>query len=496
VELSGEDFREGLTAVISLKVPNPQFEGQTKARLVNMEIKGIVEAVVNEKLAEFLEENPSVARKIIEKAADAARAREASRRARELTRRKGALEGDTLPGKLADCSEKDPASSELFLVEGDSAGGSAKQGRDRRFQAILPLKGKILNVEKARFDKMLNNEEIRTLISAIGTGIGGGEFDPAKARYHRIILMTDADVDGAHIRTLLLTFFFRHMKELIERGHLYIAQPPLYKIKRGKAEEYLPNEQALDAFLLKAGTEGTRVWPAKSPSSLEGSRLSSLLRDIVASEHQVRALERRGFPGNIVRACAQISLREENLQEEASARQTLSALSRALESLQPPLAPIEGRVDEDEERGGLRLVLLSRAREDWRMEIGPDLWGSSEFKELRLLFARLESLGAPPYRVEREGAIREAATRADLLDKILKIARTGTVIQRYKGLGEMNPEQLWETTMNPEKRGLLQVTIEDAVGAEEIFTTLMGENVEERRHFIQRHALEAKNLDI
>jgi len=497
VELSGEDFREGLTAVISLKLANPQFEGQTKARLVNSEVKGIVEQVVNEKLAEFLEENPSVARKIVEKAADAARAREASRRARELTRRKGTLEGDSLPGKLADCSEKDPASSELFLVEGDSAGGSAKQGRDRRFQAILPLKGKILNVEKARFDKMLSNEEIRTLISAVGTGIGGDEFDPTRARYHRIILMTDADVDGAHIRTLLLTFFFRHMKELIERGYLYIAQPPLYKVKKGRVEQYRRNEQDLEEFLLRDGIEGIRVFPSHASFAIEGQRLSQILKEVMAFEQGVRALEKRGFPREILRALVTMpSLREEAFEAEESAKETLGSLIRGLEALHPALAPMEGSLEKDEEQGWLRMVLVFRGGEVGRVSISPELLRLPEFKDLRRLAPRLDALGTPPYEIKWEKETAATKTQLELVEKVKEMAKKGMSIQRYKGLGEMNPEQLWETTMNPETRSLLQVTIEDAVGAEEIFTTLMGENVEERRHFIQRHALEVRHLDI
>jgi DNA gyrase subunit B len=496
VDISGEDFREGLTAVISLKLPNPQFEGQTKARLVNMEIKGLVEAVVNEKLGEFLEENPTVARKILEKAVDAARAREASRKARELTRRKGALDGDSLPGKLADCAEKDPAASELFLVEGDSAGGSAKQGRDRRTQAILPLKGKILNVEKARFDRMLSNHEIRTLISAIGTGIGGDEFDPLKARYHRIILMTDADVDGAHIRTLLLTFFFRHMKELIERGYLYIAQPPLYKVKKGKAERYLSDERAFQEFLLEVGIEGVKVWATGAPSALEGQKLSFLLKDIIAFEQLIKVLEKRGFYGEIVRASARASLSEEKFREESSAKEAFTLLIHILESDYPALAPVQGRIEKDEEHGRLKFILSPRGGDSEEVAVGADLLNSPEFKEIRRLSARSEGLSAAPYRIEREGGPEEASSRLGLLEKVMKMARKGISVQRYKGLGEMNPEQLWETTMNPETRGLLQVTIEDAVAAEETFSTLMGENVEERRRFIQEHAPEARNLDI
>ncbi len=497
IDLSGEDFREGLAAVISLKLPNPQFEGQTKARLVNTEIKGIVEGVVNEKLGEFLEENPSVARKIIEKAADAARAREASRKARELTRRKGALDSDSLPGKLADCAERDPASSELFLVEGDSAGGSAKQGRDRRTQAILPLKGKILNVEKARFDKMLGNEEIRTLISAIGTGIGGDEFDPAKARYHRIILMTDADIDGAHIRTLLLTFFFRHMKELIERGYLYIAQPPLYKVKKGKSEQYRKNDQDLDDFLLKEGIEGVKVVASQPTSTLEGQRLSALLKEAIAFEQRVRALEKKGVGAVILRALvATAPLSEKAFQEQDSAEAALRSLAQAVESQAPGLAPVEGRLERDEEQGWLKIILSPQGRGSGEAVISPELLRSPEFKELRLHSSRLDALGTPPHEIQWEGNAETVHSRLELVERMKEIARKGINIQRYKGLGEMNPEQLWETTMNPETRSLLQVTIEDAVGAEEIFTTLMGENVEERRNFIQRHALEVKNLDI
>ncbi|MDH7500920.1 MAG: toprim domain-containing protein, partial [candidate division NC10 bacterium] len=379
----------------------------------------------------------------------------------------------------------------------DSAGGSAKQGRDRRFQAILPLKGKILNVEKARFDKMLSNEEIRTLISAVGTGIGSDEFDPAKARYHRIILMTDADVDGAHIRTLLLTFFFRHMRGLIERGFLYIAQPPLYKVKKGKLEQYRKNEQDLDEFLLKDGIEGIRVFPSPPSSPIEGQRLSQLLKEVMAFEQGVRALEKRGLDREILRALAAMpSLREESFEAEEPAQEALGSLIQTLEVLNPALAPVEGSLEKDEEQGWLRMVLLFRGGEGGRTSISPELIRLPEFRELRRLANRLEALGSPPYEIQGEKETITAKTRMELVDKVKEIARKGMAIQRYKGLGEMNPEQLWETTMNPETRSLLQVTIEDAVGAEEIFTTLMGENVEERRHFIQRHALEVRNLDI
>jgi len=490
--LSGEDAREGLTAVVSVKLPNPQFEGQTKARLVNTEVKGIVEAVVNEKLAEYLEENPAVARRIIEKAVEAARAREAARRARELTRRKGALELDSLPGKLADCSEKDPASCELFLVEGDSAGGSAKQGRDRRTQAILPLKGKILNVEKARFDKMLENPEIRTLISALGTGVGRDDFDPTRARYHRIIIMTDADVDGAHIRTLLLTFFFRQMRALVEKGYLYIAQPPLFKVKRGKRERYLKDEQSLEDYLIEAAAEGIDVWTSDSGVPLNGDRLVGILKKMVAFERALKALEKKGKRPEILRALILARGHQKGSLDEARAQGLLDRMVHELQALGTDT--YTAALEWDEEHGCHRLLFLSGEGEP--VVVDQELISLPEVRELARLASVLEAMGPPPYRIRADGIEEEVASTKELPEKVLSLSRRGIQIQRYKGLGEMNPEQLWETTMNPETRTLLHVNIEDAVEADEIFTVLMGDQVEPRRRFIQERAPEARNLDI
>ena len=497
--LTGDDVREGLTAVVSVKLRNPQFEGQTKARLVNTEVRGIVEQAVNEKLGEHLEENPPVARKIIEKAVDAARAREAARKARELVRRRGALDGDSLPGKLADCAERDPALSELFIVEGDSAGGSAKQGRDRRFQAILPLKGKILNVEKARFDKMLSSAEIRTLITALGTGVGSEDFDLKRARYHRIIIMTDADVDGAHIRTLLLTLFFRQMKELVETGYLYIAQPPLFRVKKGKVERYLKDERGLEEFLLDLAVEGFRVAGAGMDQPLGGQRLQVLLRKAIAFEGLVKRLERRGKHPDIVRALvAARGGAAEPLKTKPAATACLQEVQRLLEPALPRLGgAVEARLEEDEERASHRFVfLLGREGAAGQMVADEAFLASPEFKELVHLRPALEPLGRPPYRIEGGDGGAEAGSLRELIEKIMAEVKKGISIQRYKGLGEMNPEQLWETTMDPGSRILLQVKIEDAVQADEIFTVLMGEAVEPRRDFIASHAHDVRNLDI
>ncbi|MBI3002574.1 MAG: DNA topoisomerase (ATP-hydrolyzing) subunit B [candidate division NC10 bacterium] len=497
--LTGDDVREGLTAVVSVKLRNPQFEGQTKARLVNTEVKGIVEQAVNEKLGEYLGENPPVARRIIEKAVDAARAREAARKARELARRKGALDGDSLPGKLADCAERDPALSELFIVEGDSAGGSAKQGRDRRFQAVLPLKGKILNVEKARLDKVLSSAEIRTLITALGTGVGSEDFDLKRARYHRIIIMTDADVDGAHIRTLLLTLFFRQMKELVETGYLYIAQPPLFKVKRGKVERYLKDERALEEFLLELAVEGFRVSGAGMGQPLAGQRLQALLRKAIAFESLIRRLERRGRQPDVMRA---LVAARGNAAEPLKAKATATAYLKEVERLLKPAArrlggAVEARLEEDEEHASHRFVfLLGRDGAAGQMVADTALLASPEFRELVLLSPALEPLGQPPYRIEGGNGAVEAGSLRELTERIMAEVKKGITIQRYKGLGEMNPEQLWETTMNPGSRTLLQVKIEDAVQANDIFTVLMGEAVEPRRDFIATHAHDVRNLDI
>ncbi|MFQ5882469.1 MAG: DNA topoisomerase (ATP-hydrolyzing) subunit B [Candidatus Methylomirabilales bacterium] len=495
--LTGDDIREGLTAVISVKLPNPQFEGQTKARLNNLDMKGLVETIVNEKLGEFLEESPGIARRIVEKAADAARAREAARKAKELARRKGPLHDDELPGKLADCSEKDPALCELFLVEGDSAGGSAKQGRDRRFQAILPLRGKILNTERARIDKMLSSAEIRVLISALGAGIDP-EFDISRLRYHRIVIMTDADVDGEHIRTLLLTFFFRHLRQVVEDGHLYIAQPPLYKVKRGKTERYLKDDRAMEEFLLQAAADSLKVQAGDGGAVWSGQRLIGILRKMTAWRQCRRVLERRGRNPDIVGALIEIGgIGRGVLRDQTKAEQLLQQLLQSVQARSERYASAEGEIEWDEDQESYRLVVtLGNGRQQGGCIIDQGLAGSVEYRELEAATTALKSLGRPPFRIEVEGETAEAASWVELYETTLALAKKGMAIQRYKGLGEMNPEQLWGTTMNPEIRTLSRVTVQDALAAERIFTTLMGEQVEPRRQFIEEHALEVANLDI
>jgi DNA gyrase subunit B len=482
--ISGEDLREGLTAVISVKIPQPQFEGQTKTKLGNSEVKGYVETLMNEKLAMYLEENPQMAKRILEKSIDAARAREAARKARDLTRRKGALEIGTLPGKLADCQEKDPALCELFLVEGDSAGGSAKQGRDRKYQAILPLKGKILNVEKARFDKMISSQEIRTLIAALGTSIGKDDFDIAKLRYNRIIVMTDADVDGSHILTLLLTFFFRQMHELVERGYLYIAQPPLYKIKRGRKEQYLKNEAALQNYLLEEGTDEMTLTLENGERNLRGKQIIPALRQVIDFRLVFDKVVRKGINEELLRML--IAVNAKNGFEE------LTDLIPHFERIRATREDFE--FDVTEKRATVKIGNL-RVRLD-RHSL--DILTSYEYT---LLFEHgkkmRQTLGEGTAVVSTEG--KDLLTTADpdeILSFFLETAKKGLYIQRYKGLGEMNPEQLWETTMHPENRLLLQVKIEDMVEAEQIFTVLMGDQVEPRREFIEQNALNVSNLDI
>ena len=487
VALSGEDVREGLTAVVSVKLSRPQFEGQTKTKLGNSEVKGIVEAALNEKLSAHFEENPGVARKILEKGLEALRAREAARKAKELTRRKGALDSGSLPGKLADCQENDPAKSEIFLVEGDSAGGSAKQGRDRRYQAILPLRGKILNVEKARFDKMLSSQEIRTIITALGTGIGDEDYDHARLRYHRVIIMTDADVDGSHIRTLLLTFFYRQMPQVIERGHLYIAQPPLYKVKKGREESYLANDEEFSRYLM-ANAARERTVRLKG-GVLEGNELRATLERLVRYQALVDLLRKRGVDPDLV---------------ERLLRQGLSEIAtfETEEALEPVRAALEkdgfrtGELERDEEHGRFTFEVAGKARGHAGATIAWDLVSSIEFRTLRSLDADLKPLGQPPYVVAQNGHEEAIGSRLELLGRLVEEGKKGLSIQRYKGLGEMNPGQLWETTMNPETRHLLQVNVADAVEADEIFTVLMGDTVEPRRRFIEENALEVRNLDI
>jgi DNA gyrase subunit B len=494
--LSGEDVREGLVAVISVKLRNPQFEGQTKTKLGNSEIKGAVEAVVNEKLGMFFEENPMVARRILTKAIEAARAREAARKARDLTRRKGALDANLLPGKLADCQEQDPKFCEIFIVEGDSAGGSAKQGRDRKFQAILPIKGKILNVEKARFDKMLGNQEIATMISAIGTGIGKEDFSGEKLRYHRIIIMTDADVDGSHIRTLLLTFFYRQMPDLLERGHIYIAQPPLYGIKDGRNQRYLKNEREMEEHLMSRATRDVVVMIDKTAAQYRGPELVKLLR--AAHEHSLvwaklnRKLDNPELLDRLL----------ESVAGSGGVLQTGFALKQLFE--QRELLETLGKVVEgigyrctillDEEHGLHSLVIEKEGSAT--LTINWDLLSAAEWQRVFDLYAAIAPLAKPPFTVRENGSTVAIGSREELLNYVLALGKKGLTIQRYKGLGEMNPEQLWETTMNPESRTLLKVSIDDAVQTDAIFTILMGDAVEPRRRFIEDNALNVRNLDI
>ncbi|MDD2556941.1 MAG: DNA topoisomerase (ATP-hydrolyzing) subunit B [Desulfuromonadaceae bacterium] len=483
--VSGDDLREGLTAVISVKVPEPQFEGQTKTKLGNSEIKGYVEILLNEKLGIFLEENPAVARKIVEKGIEAAKAREAARKARDLTRRKGALDGLSLPGKLADCQEKDPALCEIYLVEGDSAGGSAKQGRDRSYQAILPLKGKILNVEKARFDKMLSSNEIRTLITAMGTSIGKDEFNIDKTRYHRIIIMTDADVDGSHIRTLLLTFFFRQMPEIIERGYLYIAQPPLFKVKRGKRETYIKDEDTLLQYLLNLGVESLEINLNQSGKTLRGKQAIPILNTIVNYSNMFEKLVNRGIKREILEIFVKNKLQNGFIDTE-----DLTELCDTLRRV----APEASYTLYDNPSRILFAIGSIRGRIDHKLL---EQFSLQEYKYLLRLYKNIEYLRDEQVDFLQDGKIIEQAVGfQELLDFVLNRAKKGQYVQRYKGLGEMNPDQLWETTMDPEKRTLLQVKIEDAVAADQIFTILMGDQVEPRREFIERNALNVSNLDI
>jgi DNA gyrase subunit B len=484
VSINGDDVREGLVAVVSVKLPQPQFEGQTKGKL-NSDIKGLVESLVNERLGEYFDKHSSIARKIIGKCIDAARAREAARKARELTRRKSALDSSGLPGKLADCQERDPARCELFIVEGESAGGSAKGGGDRRYQAILPLKGKILNVEKARYDKMLGHEEIRAIITALGTGIGKDDFDAGKLRYHKIILMTDADVDGSHIRTLLLTFFFRHMRELIDKEHVYIAQPPLYRVKRGKMERYIRDEREFSRELMKRATED-HVVKSKGGDALEGGALTQFLLNIQEYDQVSARLARRLRDPKLIELLAESELDKKT---DFAEKKKLQELAKAIEKAK---LNIESKLEFDEEHSLHELVLKNggEKRINWALA------GTPEFKRLRTLRQAIQGVDKPPFTITHNGdkAVKENAQQ--LLSYVLEDAKKEFTITRFKGLGEMNPEQLWATTMNAETRTLLKVRLEDAVAAEEIFATLMGENVEERRKFIQDNALDVVNLDI
>jgi DNA gyrase subunit B len=530
--ISGDDIREGLTAVISVKIPRPQFEGQTKTKLGNTEVKGIVEAIINERLGIFLEENPTVSKRVIQKAVDAARAREAARKARDLVRRKGALDNSSLPGKLADCQESDPALSELYIVEGESAGGSAKQGRDRRFQAILPIKGKILNVEKARFDKMLSSDEIKTIIAALGCGIGTDDFDLTKLRYHRIIIMTDADVDGSHIRTLLLTFFYRQMRELVDGGHVYIAQPPLYRAKRGKSEHYIKDDRDLETWLIHRAVESRLVRFEGSGGELRGDDLEKLLHKLIAYSKYQQIVARRCPDLEAVKGLLDREVRDKTFFADRAA---LDEYAGALTTEKRHV-----RIEADEEHNVGAIVIDDRTNGYVRhYPINLDFVTTSEYRTLLAAYRDVKGLEAPilvtaigPVDAEEAdaelpvagtdsttfgGVPVDAATRLAaeprrgrgakeqdvrldsidaLVDYFIGAGKKGVAINRYKGLGEMNPEQLWETTMKPEVRTLLQVRAEDHAEADLMFTTLMGDQVEPRRRFIEDNALDVKNLDI
>ena len=497
----GEDLREGLACIISVKIRNPQFEGQTKTKLGNSEVKGLVEGIVYDKISAYLEENPSVAKQLLGKCLEAARAREAARRARELTRRKTALEVGALPGKLADCQERDPARSEIYLVEGDSAGGSAKQGRDRKNQAILPLRGKVLNVEKARFDKMLQNEELKVIITALGIGIGKEDQDISRLRYHKVIIMTDADVDGLHIRTLLLTFFFRQMKEIIERGYLFIAQPPLFKVSDRKQEIYIHNEETMKNHTLENGVNRIRLVTANgNPQTFTGSKLLGLIRKAMRVETLLDRFEREEKNRELVRILGgDPALCEEDFRTEEAMTRVAHRTGMALGGLLDQV-----RTELDPEHSRWRMVFKIRKNGNIMTScIDRDFLRLPKFLEIRTLLGQMAVLGEPPFRIlaeEADGAPEKTAenieSMAALIDHVVGAGKKGFTVQRYKGLGEMNPEQLWQTTMNPEKRTLLQVRIEDAVAADEIFTTLMGDQVEPRREFIYKNALYASNLDV
>ncbi len=490
--LTGDDVREGLTAVISVRIKDPKFSSQTKDKLVSSEVKGWVEQMLNERLTDFLEENPKDARRIIDKCIEAARAREAARKARELTRRKGALEGSNLPGKLADCSERDPERAEIFLVEGDSAGGSAKQGRDRRFQAILPLKGKILNVEKARFDKMLGSEEIKTMITALGTGIGREDFDISRLRYHKLIIMCDADIDGSHIRTLILTFFFRQMTEIIERGHLFIAQPPLYKVAQGKKAIYLKDDSEYQEYLIRRIQDDWKLNLGNNgdSSTLESGRLGSFIEQVERFRENMDRLASRGFPAEALKIALTNGLRgKEDLRDP----KRVEKVSQIVEAS----GFHEVQVGQDEEHSTSYIVFRSRRDGvDREVRIDWNLLSTGEYRAMARNSQGLEALACQSFELVHGDEVSEHNEIGEVLERLYGGAKKGISVQRYKGLGEMNADQLWETTMDPEKRTLLQVRIEDAVAADEIFTVLMGDQVEPRRDFIVKNALDVKNLDI
>ncbi|MEY4698971.1 MAG: hypothetical protein RLZZ619_114 [Pseudomonadota bacterium] len=498
VEITGDDMREGLTCVLSVKVPEPKFSSQTKDKLVSSEVRGPVEEIVSTLLTDYLQENPQDAKIICGKIIEAARAREAARKARDMTRRKGLLDGLGLPGKLADCQEKDPANSELFIVEGDSAGGSAKQGRDRKFQAILPLKGKILNVEKARFDKMLSSQEVVTLITALGTGIGKEEYNADKLRYHRIIIMTDADVDGSHIRTLLLTFFYRQMPELVERGHIYIAQPPLYKVKQGKNEQYIKDDVALNAYLLNLALENASIVLADG-TIIDNERLTSLSTDYQTIQSIVDRLSRTMDEGALRAIANGVRL---NLDTEEQANKSAEELNNYFLGLDDRSAKPQIIVQKDERTERYRLMLSRRVHGNTKLSIiDSDFVHGADYEALAKASAALTNVlgaGATVKRGDPDKSIKESAVKdfREAMEWLLAEAERGVSRQRYKGLGEMNPEQLWETTMDTNTRTLLKVQIEDAIAADQVFTTLMGDEVEPRRAFIETNALIARNIDV
>lgn len=556
--LTGDDVREGLIAVLSIKIPEPQFEGQTKGKLGNTEVKGIVEQMVNDKLKQIFEETPAIAKAIVSKAIGAAQAREAAKKAKDLVRRKSALEISALPGKLADCSEKSPELSELYLVEGDSAGGSAKQGRSRKYQAILPLRGKILNVEKARYDKMLASNEIRTLITALGTGIGASDFKIENLRYHKIIIMTDADVDGSHIRTLLLTFFFRQMLELIQKGYLYIAQPPLFKVKKGKTEKYMKNEKFLVQYLVEQGTDNLEVGTADDGVFLRGPQLVDFINDLFRYQERFNQVVKNNIPAGILSSLINLNVSSDNFKTVEALVETVVNIFDQLideenrkkydyrqEYFNVPIEfknaeninwDVESRLkkfnieldkdnpeqmfaktshgkdkidlngaikgvrlilDQDTETGLFKFFIqgLSEGRE-FKIKFNTEFIESVIIQKILEVYEPIRPLDHPPFLLKNNGDAKEANSKHELLEAILESAKKGMYIQRYKGLGEMNPEQLWETTMDPEKRVLLQVRADDLVSSETLFTTLMGDEVEPRRKFIEKNALQARNIDI